>query len=276
MHLGSGLPFRVRRSAVALAYYAGDTVAGESFTRASTASYTDANGIIQTAAINAKRDGHHIGGVRTLLLESAKTNAMLHSNDFTNAAWVKASLNAVTGVADPAGGTTASTLTTTAGNASAYQNIADGLSIVRTNSLWIRRRTGTSAVKLVTPQWSDYIPIGPITSQWARYTLVGTASITRTMGLQFNDSGDSVDVWCAQQDDAAFASSEITTGAAAVTRAADSYTIPGVTSLGSPRLYQRYYDLATAAWVESETAYVSGANIVLALDRAYTSIEVRR
>lgn len=65
--------------AALLRYACGDTMPSESFTRGSTATYKDVNGVRQTAAINAKRDAHYIGGVRTTLLEGARTNHFLNS-----------------------------------------------------------------------------------------------------------------------------------------------------------------------------------------------------
>lgn len=66
---------------LAFAYAAGDSLAnlGATFTRASTATYIDSNGVLQTAATGVARDGHYIGGVRTLLLEGQRTNSFLNS-----------------------------------------------------------------------------------------------------------------------------------------------------------------------------------------------------
>lgn len=55
-------------------------VAGEAFTRATIASYRDANGVRQTAPVNGKRDAHFIAGVRYLLLEGSRTNHFLNSD----------------------------------------------------------------------------------------------------------------------------------------------------------------------------------------------------
>jgi len=49
------------------------------FTRASTATYTDASGTIQTAAINAPRWDYAGGVLRGLLIEEARTNLFLNS-----------------------------------------------------------------------------------------------------------------------------------------------------------------------------------------------------
>jgi len=49
------------------------------FTRASTATYTDASGTIQTAATNAPRWDYAGGSLRGLLIEEARTNLLLNS-----------------------------------------------------------------------------------------------------------------------------------------------------------------------------------------------------
>ena len=49
------------------------------FTRASTATYTDATGTIQTAAVNAPRWDYTGGSLRGLLIEEARTNVLLNS-----------------------------------------------------------------------------------------------------------------------------------------------------------------------------------------------------
>jgi hypothetical protein len=52
------------------------------FTRASTATYTDSSGTIQTAAINAPRWDYAGGVLRGLLIEEARTNLLLNSATF--------------------------------------------------------------------------------------------------------------------------------------------------------------------------------------------------
>lgn len=68
--------------------------------RASTATYIDDNGVIQTAAVNEPR---YQNG--ELLVEDAATNHRLYSSDFSNTAWVKSNCTvALAGIAAPDGG----------------------------------------------------------------------------------------------------------------------------------------------------------------------------
>lgn len=72
-----------------------------SFTRASSATYFDANGVMQTAASGVKRYTHDPLTLQPLglLIEESRTNSFLQSDSITNAAWSKAS-STVTAVND--------------------------------------------------------------------------------------------------------------------------------------------------------------------------------
>jgi hypothetical protein len=69
-----------------------DSVTGQNlitFTRASTATYVDSNGLVQTATSNAARFDHGpvTGASLGLLVEEARTNALTGSQDFSNTYW---------------------------------------------------------------------------------------------------------------------------------------------------------------------------------------------
>jgi hypothetical protein len=59
--------------------FPGSMPPGLTFTRASTATYTDASGVIQTAAVNQPRWDYASGSLRGLLIEEARTNLLLNS-----------------------------------------------------------------------------------------------------------------------------------------------------------------------------------------------------
>lgn len=72
------------------------------FTRPGTASYIDADGLLRTAAADQPRfDYTH--GRRQLLLEGPGTNLLIHSNDFTNGAWLKPRVSVAHDEAGPSG-----------------------------------------------------------------------------------------------------------------------------------------------------------------------------
>ena len=65
-----------------------------SFSRASTGTYFDGQGILKSAAVNGPRFDHVYNGTswvsRGLLVEEQRTNLLTQSNTFSNAAWTKA------------------------------------------------------------------------------------------------------------------------------------------------------------------------------------------
>jgi len=69
-----------------------DRVSGQNlitFSRSTTGTYVDSNGVIQTAAIDAPRFDHDptTNASLGLLVEESRTNVMLYSEDFTNTYW---------------------------------------------------------------------------------------------------------------------------------------------------------------------------------------------
>lgn len=248
----------VQPAKMLLKYSPGDTITGEAFTRSTIAYQINAAGVLVSVAVNTKRDGHYIGGVRSLLLEGAATNSLLHANDFSNAAWVKNFMTITTGLADPAGGTTACTLTATGTNAEAYQQLANGSSIVRANSAWIRRRTGAGPVKLF-DNTGAFVTVAP-TASWQRFSAVGGASVIRIHGVQVATSGDAVDVWMAQQEDGGFRTSEIPTTTVAVTRGADSYSLPFTTPPQEMTVYAKFVEGGTISLVDGTVFVIADAS----------------
>jgi hypothetical protein len=255
-------------------YEAGDDAIanGATFTRATTATYIDASGVLRSAASGILRDAHFVSGVRSTLLEPAATNPILWSQDISNAAWVKTNLAAPgSGISDPAGGTAANRLQSTSANANITQALAAGSSAVRTSSVWIRRVLGSGVINVLTPDAATWVPVA-VTTAWQRFSVTGPAGTPRTGAIQIVTSGDAIDVYGFQLEDGTLATSYIPTTTVAVTRNADvlSFTAPST----SGTIYQKYWDLATAAFVESTLAYTGGAAIPFTTGRAYVSTRI--
>jgi hypothetical protein len=191
-------------------------------TRNSAASTQDQRGMVINAIINTPREAwNSIAAERrkTLLLEMAATNPLSFPSDFTNAAWAKVSVTPAAGIADPMNGTGACTLTATAAGGTVQQALAAGSSIVRNGALWLRRRTGSGVINILSPDTGTYYPAA-VTANWLRFNAPGVASVNRWAGINIVTSGDAVDAYDYQIDDFPFASSSIIGGA---TRSADSF-----------------------------------------------------
>ena len=91
------------------------------FTRASTGTFLGSNGLLQTATTNTPRVEYDANGVaKGLLIEEARTNQFLYSNDLTNAVWGVISATASTSSEVAPDGTTTATLLTATGSGAMF------------------------------------------------------------------------------------------------------------------------------------------------------------
>lgn len=263
------------------------TLAG--FARASTATYVDDAGVLQTAGVNVPRWERGL-----LLVEGAATNHCLHSQALGNAVWTGAGVSAAPElwagmapfwlVAKLSGTTSESrgqnmksvsagepgtlTIALLAGSvercsvgilnvdwgvdSDSSAAIVDGPGVISARSGSLCTITGLS-------------PIVPTLLRITRtHATAGTATIRVYPGVHTSSTiGDSVKVTRAQYEAAASASSYIPCTGAAVTRAADVLT-------GSGLVYSSATD-ATAAYAAG-TTYAAGAQV--AYDRSrYQSLQ---
>ena len=223
------------------------------YTRSSTGTFYDATGKLQTAAAGTARFDHDpaTGEALGLLVEGAKTNLNIRSEEFDNAAWYhdgSSSITATTGTA-PDGGATADTW-----NGAGYFTNASGMAVsastTYTASVFMKGGTATSvsfswqqlpaygvvAVATCNPTTgaiSVTTGTGTVTDVgdgWYRYTLTGTiaASGQTHARLVFDTGGGSgtgtVLLWGAQFE-LGNVSSYTGTTSGSVTRAADVATL---------------------------------------------------
>ena len=191
------------------------------FTGGNQSYYRGPAGLLVAAVTNTPRIEYNTNGnCLGLLMESARTNLGLHSNDGTNAAWVSLNATAAKTATGPDGvSNSATTLTATAGNGTCLQTVVS-LSAQRTFSIWLKRRTGTGNIDMTVDGgvcWTTKT----ITSSLARYSITQTLA-NPVFGLRIVTSGDEVDFWCAQIESAPFMSSSIPTTTASVARTVDT------------------------------------------------------
>jgi hypothetical protein len=227
--------------------FPGSLPPGVTFTRASTATYTDASGVIQTAAVNQPRWDYAGGSLRGLLIEEARTNIALQSGDLANATWQSflASTNLIMTanqtIAPDGTMTAASAQYSVATAAGSVCERAQGVAIaagVYTFSVWMKGVVGGERLYLLTtPDNATYYRRQCIlTTAWQRFTLT-TGTLTAAtwyfcVGVDLRDTAQTgtpaqtIYVWGADIERGPFATSYIPTTSAAVTRAADIASMP--------------------------------------------------
>ena len=224
------------------------------FTRASTGTFTNTSGLIASAAVDTPRfQCNSSGVVQGLLIEPARTNLALYSEEIDNASWA-------TGVASPAGVTanaatapdgavTAETMAPSSTNPFRRRIVASlTAGVVYTVSAYVKASAsgGATAFRLTTNNTLAWGTGGSakvtLTSSWQRVTLTftqtGSASAyivigaTDASGALDSSCYGNVDVWGLMFEAGSTATSYIKTVAGTVTRAADSavFTMPHTTN----------------------------------------------
>lgn len=236
------------------------------FTRASTGTFVGRNGLIQTAAINTPRFDFDPVTLAPLglLIEEQRTNLMLYSQEFDNAAWTKTDATVTTNAAtSPDGTSSADKLVATAVSTNAHQvgqtvNFVAGTAYSMTcymrageyafgnlllpSAAFTSNQVGTfdltnglASVSVGTPT----VSISNAGNGWWRVSIVATATTTAAGGATIRvnstysnnvytgDGTSGIYVYGAQIEAGAFATSYIPTVAAQVTRSRDAVSMTG-------------------------------------------------
>ena len=231
-----------------------------------------------TSVINsAPRFDHNptTGESLGLLVEEAKTNLLLRSEELTDAVWTlfgTASRTANATVA-PDGATTADsvTLPTSSG---IFQFVSGLANTTYTFSVWIRCNTTQSVRLVINTNLADPALLTvTATSSWQRFSLSKTTSVgTLTVTSQVDTGGgNTFFFWGAQLEAGAFPTSYIPTTSATATRAADVASITGTNfSSWYNQTQGTIYSIATATSSTSTDSTATAVGIAAFTDGTNT------
>jgi len=228
------------------------------FSRASTATRTNASGVIESVASNVPRLDYSGGATcPSLLLEGQRTNLVLQSQSFNTSPWFNSGTlsgtsttvtNNVSGVIAPDGTQTASLVVMTRPATSNLTYLSQIQSLATTGtykgSVYIKAKDATQVGKTIRVwQWDGLernTRTVTLTLNWQRVETEITSTLPSgsrellAMGFrsgQGTDLSAEFHVWGAQGELGSFVSSYIPTTTAAVTRLKDDVAISGASAL---------------------------------------------
>ena len=204
--------------------------------RATTATRVNSAGLIESVANNVPRLDYSNGTCPCLLVEPQRTNIALYSEQFDNAYWLKLG-TALTVTANttisPDGTQNADTL-----NVSNNDNVFYGFTIgtfagnTYTFSIYAKG-TGTFEMNIRLNSSTATTQTKTLTSQWQRFEVTHT-NVSPVTAIEFYlnlNTSSTYNIWGAQTEEGAYATSYIPTTSAAVTRNADIISKTGISSL---------------------------------------------
>ena len=241
--------------------------------RATSATYFDSAGVLQTAGSNVARFDHDPITLESLglFVEEARTNLCLWSRDFTNAAWVKTTMTAAKDETGEDGvANSASSLLATDANATALQTFtiaADN----KVAAFSIKSLVGTLFVDITLDNGSTWTTKTISTSDWTRVWITQNLA-NPVIGIRLQANTDKVAVDYAQLEDVAiFPTSRIATTTVSVARNADAINTTDVNWFNAPA--GTFYTKASQPYIPGAKSIVMEASDNSASDRLFIEME---
>jgi hypothetical protein len=278
------------------------------FTRASTKYALDTNGALRLVPHSLPAFEWHLDSASGLMvpgisIDSATTNLLVRSSEFNSASWGKTNITVTADNATAPDGTltadkvaaTATTFTVMTQGAvvlatSATYSIfcAQGSGAGEGNAFLLYNSTTATALANAVLDYSTGILtvttgsgfVRALANGEYRVVLSATSGITSgdTLTCYAGYTGGSViagkyaNLWGAMLQTGAVVGPYTPTSAATASTAADSLSYPVVPVAGT--IYQKYWDVTTGAFVESNTAYTASAAIPFSAGRVYTHTKI--
>jgi len=161
-----------------------------------------------------------------IIMEPAATNDLQNNDKLSGTPWIATNMTAAFTSTGPDGvANNATRLTATSANATIYADITSS-NAARSQSLWIRRITGTGNIDMtITRDGSMWLTL-TVTGSWMQ--VLGLQNITAKdprFAIRIVTSGDAVDVCLCQDEAGVTSTSAIITGGGVVTRNRDALTL---------------------------------------------------
>jgi len=211
------------------------------FTRASTATYTDSAGLVQTMAAAASNDlgkaryTYSGGTCLGLMIEAEKTNTLTHSKTLALTAvgaeqyWVETGIHSRSPITGPDGVSSSAVGIVAVGVAATLiASAAAASSALRTFSFYANN-TGSNPVEYTLDNGTNWVNV-PLTSGWQRFTIAATTAAQR-VGFRIGTQG-STGIWGVQLEAGNGSTSYISTASAQATRAADVCRSTSISTMG--------------------------------------------
>ena len=189
-------------------------IADLDFTRGSTATRINAQGLIEEVGVNIPRLDYSDGNCPSLLLEPQSTNLVTYSEDFSNSSWVAFDVTKVPdSIIDPGGTLTGCRVTGLAGSNKVLQQITSVTADPNnqrtyTGSIWVKSPNSTTTQLRVGGTTGTSNKVITISQEWKRfdhqYILQPNSTFIR-LGIICNNEGDIIDVAFGQTEQQSYA-----------------------------------------------------------------------